>query len=235
MMTNVDIEILNIMTNAKRGARKTMKDEVATHLREQILSGGLLPGEKIVLESISAVMAVSKLPVREALIQLESEGLIETRAHRGSYVAMTTPGDVLDHYQIYGLACGMAASRAASNILKEQLDLLDQVCSAMECSHDMEYLQRLNIEFHRIVNHAGASGRLLAVLRYLASSLPGNFYEFAPEWSHDANLHHREIVKSLRDGDGAAAGKSMSEHTRLGGEFAVKILQDRGYWGASLQ
>ena len=234
MDSDIDNLILNISTNKPR-VRKTMKDEVASHMREQILSGELSPGAKIDLDSVSTVMAVSKLPVREALIQLESEGLIETLAHRGSYVAMRTPDDVNDHYQIYGLACGMAASRAAAKITKEQLELLDQVCDAMEASHDMEYSQRLNVEFHRIVNRAGASGRLLAVLRYLASSLPGNFYEFAPDWSYDANRHHREIVQFLRDGEGEAAGRAMSEHTRLGGEFAVKILEDRGYWGTPRQ
>jgi DNA-binding GntR family transcriptional regulator len=182
------------------------------------------------LDEISAVMGVSKLPVREALIQLESEGLIESRTHRGSYVAMITPDDVRDHYHIFGLVCGVAATRAATSMSPERLDELEKICLAMESSDDQVLLQELNIEFHRLVNREGGSGRLRAVLRNLASSLPGRFYEFTPEWSHDANEHHREILEFLRAGDGEAAGRAMAEHTRLGAEFAVKVLEERGYW-----
>jgi DNA-binding GntR family transcriptional regulator len=210
--------------------RMTYRDEVAAHLREMILSGELLPGSRISPEGIAETLQVSKLPVREALIQLDSEGLIETRAHKGSTVAMTTPDDVRDHYQIYGLACGMAASRAATSISPARLDELEKICEAMESGEDPAELQELNVEFHRLVNREGSSGRLLAVLRYLANSLPARFYEFAPDWSHDANEHHREILQHLRKGDSEAAGRAMSEHVALGAEFAVKVLQERGYW-----
>lgn len=210
----------------------TLKEEVAAHIREQILSGKNLPGSKIDLDEVSALMGVSKLPVREALIQLESEGLIESRTHRGSYVAMTTPDDVRDHYHIYGLVCGLAATRAATTMSADELDKLESVCERMEASDDQAVLQDLNVEFHRLVNRAGSSRRLLAVLRYLAHSLPGRFYEFAEGWSHDANQHHREILGHLRARDGQAAGRAMSEHTRLGSEYAVKLLEERGFWGA---
>jgi DNA-binding GntR family transcriptional regulator len=217
---------------AGRRARRTLKDEVAAHVRETILSGEALPGSKVDLDEIAAVMGVSKLPVREALIQLESEGLIETITHRGSFVAMSTPDDVRDHYHIYGLVCGLAATRAAMTMSDEALDQLEAICFRMESSEDPGVLQELNVEFHRLVNRAGSSGRLLAVLRYLASSLPGRFYEFNPGWSHDANTHHREILGYLRARDREKAGHAMAEHTRLGSEFAVKLLEERGYWSA---
>ena len=217
-------------TSPVRRSRPTLKDEVAAHIREQILSGEKLPSSKIDLDEISAFMGVSKLPVREALIQLESEGLIETRTHRGSYVAMTTPDDVRDHYQIYGLVCGLAATRAATSMSEEDFERLASICGRMEASDDPAVQQDLNVEFHRLINRAGSSGRLLAVLRYLASSLPGRFYEFAPGWSHDANEHHREILGHLRARDGQASGRAMSEHTRLGAEYAVNLLASRGFW-----
>ncbi len=213
-----------------RRPRPTLKDEVAAHIRERILAGESLPGSKIDLDEISEVMGVSKLPVREALIQLESEGMIESRKHRGSYVAMTTPDDVRDHYHIYGLVCGLAATRAATSMSEQDLDRLESICERMEASDDPAVLQDLNVQFHRQVNRAGSSSRLLAVLRYLANSLPVRFYEFAQGWSHDANRHHREILGYLRVRDGQAAGRAMSEHTRLGSEYAVKLLEERGFW-----
>lgn len=215
---------------SSRRPRATLKDEVAGYIRELILAGEILPGSKIDLDGISDVMGVSKLPVREALIQLESEGLIESRTHRGSYVAMITPDDVRDHYHIFGMISGLAVSRAAATMTDERIAELEGICEAMENTDDPTLQQALNIEFHRLVNREGSSGRLLAVLRYLASSLPGRFYEFVPAWGHDANVHHREIVDLLRSRDGEAAGRAMSEHVRSGSEFAVKTLEERGYW-----
>lgn len=123
--------------------------------------------------------------MREALIQLESEGLIESKTHRGSYVAMTSPNDVRDHYNIFGLVNGLAAERAAKTISAESLASLELTCEQMEASQDPVALQDLNVEYHRLVNREGGSRRMLAVLRYLTNSLPGRFYEFATGWDEE--------------------------------------------------
>ena len=210
--------------------RMSLKDEVAVHVREQILSGQLLPGSKIDLDGISDVMGVSKLPVREALIQIESEGLIVNHRHRGAFVAMLAPEDVRDHYHIYGLACGIAASRAALSMTPDQLDALEAVIVEMEGSSDLAHLEKLNVTFHRLINRAGASGRLIAVLRTLSNSLPGRFYELTPGWAERANMHHREILGHLREGDSDAANEAMVSSIREGAEYTVRILTERGYW-----
>ena len=213
-----------------RGVRVSLKDEVAAYVREIILSGEILPGAKIDQDEISAILGVSKLPVREALIQVESEGLVQTKMHRGAFVAQITPDDVRDHYHIYGLVCGLAASRAALTLTDEQLDALEGIAEAMEQSRDAELLEQLNVDFHRHINRAGGSRRLLAVLRHLANSLPAHFFESTPGWEDLANKHHREILQRLRARDARGSGEAMVAHVRAGAEFAVGVLASRGYW-----
>jgi DNA-binding GntR family transcriptional regulator len=215
---------------ARRRRRTTLKDDVAAYIRERILSGEAAAGSKIDIDGIAEEMDVSTLPVRQAIIQLESEGLIENRNYRGNFVAMLSPEDVQDHYQAYGLVSGVAVSRAASVLSTEQIDELDEIVTRMEQSDDFELLEQLNIEFHRRLNRAGASRRLTSILRTLANSLPGTFYEFAPGWRHQANEHHRQILRHLRNRDADAAARAVAEHFRAGGDFAVSVLKDRGYW-----
>lgn len=215
---------------ARSRVRRTMKDDVAAYVREAILSGELKPGSRLNADDIAEAVGVSKLPVREALIQLEGEGLVESPAHRGSFVAPLSPDDVRDHYYLYGLVCGVAAERATERLDSAQLDELEAIVDRMEQLSDPAVLEELNIEFHRRLNKAGSSRRLLAVLKPLANSLPANFYEFSPGWPHEANEHHREIVRHLRAGDAQAAGRAVTEHLRVGADFAVAMLRARGYW-----
>ncbi|ALJ19289.1 GntR family transcriptional regulator [Microbacterium sp. No. 7] len=216
----------------ERRPRRTYKAEAAAHLRSQILSGALPPGSRIDQDAVSDALGISKLPVREALIQLESEGLIVNVAHRGAFVGLTSPEDILDSFEVYGLASGLAASRAVDRITPEQLARLESICDQMDASHDMAELQELNRQFHRLVSQVGGSGRLRAILRYLTSSLPANFYEFAPHWRETANREHREIFEAIRDRDKERADHAMAQHTWHGGEHAVEVLKQRGFWAS---
>src|SRR5690606_9987065 len=93
--------------------RTNLKDEVARYVRDLILSGAVHAGQRIDQDEIAEQVGVSRLPVREALIILEAEGLIVNVARRGSFVAPLSPDDFFDHFEMYGLLAGIAAGRAA--------------------------------------------------------------------------------------------------------------------------
>lgn len=213
-----------------RSRRPNLKDEVAGHLRDLILSGRLRPGDKINQDGIAAQLGVSKLPVREALITLETEGLVENVARRGAFVAQLTPDDVLDHYAIYGLLSGLAAQRAAANLSEDALDRLAAIIDRMEASEDAKEQEELNFRFHQTINKAGGSRRLISVLRLLSSNLPTRFFEFTTDWPDRAHTDHRQILRALRSRDGDAAAAAMGEHLRGGGEYAARTLRSAGFW-----
>lgn len=210
--------------------RSNLKDTIAAQVRELILSGELRPGSRIDQDRLAEEAGVSKLPVREAIIELASEGLVRTIPRRGSFVAAIEPEDVLDHYKIYGLLAGLAAERAAANLSEEELDELEAVLREMDRTTDPALLEELNIRFHRGISLAGSSGRLRAVLQVVAKSLPTRFFEFTEGWADRAQRHHWEILEALRERDGDRAFERVVSHLAAGGEYAVEVLTARGFW-----
>lgn len=212
--------------------RPNLKDVIADHVRSLILSGALRPGDRIPQDGIAEALAVSRLPVREALIALASEGLIVNEPRRGSFVARLTVEDVLDHFMVVGLLSGVAAERAAGRLSPEQLDELDRLCDAMEAETDPRLQEELNGRFHALINRAGSSLRLRSLLRDLSRSIPSDFFSMPTGWREWGGHDHRRIVAALRSGDGAEAARVSREHLLQAGTIAVDGLRAVGFWDA---
>lgn len=202
----------------------------AAHVRQQIFSGKLKPGQKIDQDGIAALLGVSKLPVREALISLEHEGIVENIPRRGSFVAALTRVDILDHYQLIALASGLAARRAAADLDAEQLDRLSAILEEFERAKSADRQDELNGAFHRTINLAGGSLRLRSALRLLTQTMPEHFYAFAIGWNESAKDEHRAVLAALCARDGVAAERTMVEHITSGGQYAVQRLEEVGFW-----
>ncbi|HUY45550.1 MAG TPA: GntR family transcriptional regulator [Streptosporangiaceae bacterium] len=210
--------------------RPNLKEEAATYLRDQILAGHLRPGDRIDQDRVAAELGISRLPVREALITLSGEGMIEMRPRRGAFVAQLTPDDLLDQYVIFGSLCGLAAARAARALTEAQFAELDGLLARMDTAEEPEELERLNFRFHQIINKAGSSKLLARAIGTIAKGMPTHFYEFAEDWRERARSEHKGIVKALRSGDADRAEVAVRAHLRSGGEQALTMLQSNGFW-----
>lgn len=214
-----------------RLGKPNLKEAVADMIRELIYSGRLRPGERIDQKEIAAALGVSKLPVREALITLESEGLVENVPRHGAFVAALSPSDVRDHYLVYGMVAGLAAEMTASMIDEADLTALEELVAASESTSDPNELERLNFSFHQCINRVGSSRRLRVSLNNLAKGLPPRFYANNPGWSEIALADHREILAALRAREGGAARRAMETHLRKAADYAVKSLEAHAFWG----
>lgn len=212
--------------------RPNLKQDVAKHIRDQILAGKIHPSDRIDQEAIAADLGISRLPVREALILLEAEGMVDNVARRGAYVAELSRQDIVDHYEIYGLLSGLAAGRAATKISEDSLRALDDVGVEMSAADDPREHDRLNFAFHQRINKAGGSGRLIAVIRMLSNSMPTHFFEHNvnPTWKERSTSEHKLIVSALRARDSALASETMVQHFRHTAEDAVRALESVGFW-----
>ncbi len=97
---------------------------VSEELREAILSGEFGPGERLRTESLAKRFGSSRTPVREALVQLEGEGLVDIEPRRGALVRSFASSDLIDLYEIRALLEPAAAARAALRVREDQLDRL---------------------------------------------------------------------------------------------------------------
>lgn len=217
--------------------RQTLKREAADYIRNLIFSGKVHAGERIDQDGIAAALDVSRIPIREALISLESEGMVVNIARRGAFVARLERGDILDHFRMYGLLNGIAARRIAEredpevdvSAVVERLDLL---CKQMRETSDPSEHDRLNYAFHREINLAGGSRRLLSVLRILAANMPSQFFEANSEWEFADHTfaEHDDIVRFIAAGDGSGAAASLEQHFVHTGQQAVRTLEASGFW-----
>lgn len=208
--------------------RGGLAEEVAGYVRDLILTGALKPGVKVDQDAIADALGVSRSPIREALIVLGQEGLLDFAPRRGFFVARLTPADIIDHYELYGLVSGRAAAMAADTLKDEQIAELEEIQQRFVAdSH--EDLSALNESFHRIIN-AAAPRRTRWLLRLLVRSVPADYYEFADGWDEKAVEHHRRILNAVIAGDADGARQAMEAHLHESGVAATEALQRQGFW-----
>src|ERR1700727_3955805 len=159
--------------------RQQLPEEVAGYVRELIISGDVRPGEFLRMERIADQMGVSNTPVREALLALRSEGLVELVPRRGFVVASFSHQDVRDLFWAQAQLAGELAARAARNMTPELADKLEANLAAYETAlaeGDEDGVARFGYAFHREINLAADSYRLALLLGSIARHLPHRFY-----------------------------------------------------------
>jgi len=208
--------------------RRSVSVEVAEHIRSHIFNGTLKAGQRVPQDAIAAELGVSRIPVREALIILESDGLVASEPHRGTFVVPIRSEDIEDHYRIYGMAQGLAARGAARRITEPVLARLDELHEQMKANQDTDQLHDLNWEFHSLINRTGASRRTLSVLRHLSHNLPREVYSLPAAASPQANRGHARIIAALRAGDADEADLANRVHVQEEGDQVVAALKRSG-------
>ena len=208
--------------------RGGLADEVATYVRDLILTGALKPGVKIDQDAIGRALDVSRSPIREALVVLGQEGLLDVTPRRGAFVARLTEEDIVDHYELFGVVSGRAAAIAADSLKDAQLAELEAV-HARFVEGTTEDLGLLNDEFHRIINSV-APRRTRWLLRHLVRSVPAAFYEFTDGWNSQAVEHHGRILEAILARDTDAAREAMENHLHESGVSAAAALRRQGFW-----
>jgi DNA-binding GntR family transcriptional regulator len=219
--------------SAPKVNRASLGREVANHIRELIFAGDLDQSGRVPQDAIAESLGVSRLPVREALIALEAEGLVESEPHKGAFVVPITREDIQDHYAAYGAAQGIAATRAISHMTDTVLDRLQSLNAQLSETKGREKQHGINWEFHTLINRTGGSRRLIWMLKYMAQNLPRSVFELPPPASPEALRGHAAIIAALRANDPDAVQAACREHMRLEGEFVVSVLERRGILSSS--
>lgn len=213
------------------GRRGGLADEIAAYVRSLVLTGALKPGHKIDQEAIAAALDVSRSPIREALVVLGQEGLLDVTPRRGAFVADLTREDIIDHYELFGLVSGRVAEMAATSFADADLEELKSIQERFSKAPVSER-SKFNHEFHRLINSV-APRRTRWLLSLLERSVPDNFYDFVDGWDVTAVRGHDEIVAAIVARDGSAARVAMEQHLHDSGVAAADSLLARGFWEES--
>lgn len=211
--------------------RGGLAEEIARYVRSLILTGALKPGQKIDQEAIATALDVSRSPIREALIVLGQEGLLDVTPRRGAFVARLTREDIIDHYELFGLVSGRIAEMAANTFSDAEVEELKAAHERFRASPASEHA-KYNHEFHRLINSV-APRRTRWLVSLLERSVPANFYDFVDDWDEAAAAGHDEIIAGIMARDPVAARNAMEKHLHDSGVAAANSLLARGFWEES--
>jgi len=211
-----------------------LSDAVAAHLRGAVMSGRLRPGEFIRLDETAAELGVSVTPVREALLTLRGEGMVESVPNRGYVVSPLERNDVHDIFWLQGQITVELAVRASGTATDDDLGRLAALNDALDeavRAGDPERIADAEYEFHRELCRIGGGPKLAWFLLNAARYTPYRLYAADPAWGTLAVASHTSLIDAIRARDRDA----VVRHTRVQFDDAaqrlVAHLERVGIWG----
>lgn len=197
--------------------RVTAQDAVLTSLRSDILTGDLAPGDQIVQEALAERYGVSRVPLREALKTLESEGQVVYHPHRGYFVAELSVADLLEVYRLRALLEAEAIRHAVPTLSDDDVaalaDLLDRVGEA-SAEGDVIAMTSANRRFHFAIFDASGLPRLTRLLHQLwdaTDAYRALYFQEEPNRRRVA-VEHAAMLAALRTRDAEALVRLHNEH-----------------------
>jgi len=213
---------------------RVLADWVTTSLREAILNGYFVPGEKLDQDQIAEELKVSRTPVREALSRLESEGFIEVRPHRGAYMAVVSRQDIREVYEIRSLLEAEAVRQATLLITESVLDELDRSLTETQARFDSGDTSKhfaADVHFHATILNSvenrllkevldGLTNRISMVRRFALSKPGPHLVESLEE--------HRAILQAIRQHNLEQAAELMRLHLEKSALRIQELAQRNG-------
>lgn len=208
-----------------------LPQQVAEYVREMIISGQAKPGDFLRIERIAEAVGVSQTPVREGLLALKSEGLVNLLPRRGFVVAPITKQDITDLYWVQATLSGELAARAAGNVSDADIEALEANIRSYEeaiAAEKWDVVPEIGMDFHREVHRIACSNRLVVLLESVMANLPNRSY--AAGHPRFTGKEHPALLQALKKREPDEARHLMSDHMIGQGERLIDILSERGLW-----
>lgn len=201
-------------------------DAVYITLKEAILSQNLSGGTPLIESQIATQFEISKTPVREALLRLAQEDLVDFQPIRGATVHSLTPGEIRDLFEMRSHLEPLALSQSAPMLSKAQLERLEHLLAQAKTETNLAELSRINLEFHRGLYQATPNRLLLGWLeslndrrRLLSLQGWGKQNRSSQEWKE-----HAGILAAVKKADFELAQQRLREHIR---RFAGLVIEPK--------
>jgi DNA-binding GntR family transcriptional regulator len=201
--------------------RRALWEIIADAMRRAIVLGDLPASLRLDEPALARKFGVSRVPVREALVRLEHEGLVRLEPHRGAFIIGLTEQDVRDLYELRQLIERRAVRRAAGRIGPDGVACLRRLAERMDRALRAGQPQAMvepDVSFHRLLVAEAGSGQLLTAWERLAGLIGAMLevtdltYRGTPSPVHG----HERIIETLARRDGAAAEEEIRAHLENG-------------------
>ena len=207
-----------------------LHDRVVAELRRAIVARRFKPGERLVEGRLAEELGVSRIPVREAIRALASEGLVELAARRGASVARLSTQEARETIELRALLEGqnarLAARRQDARVQKRITAVLAKGAAAVQAGR-FDQLAGLNQQFHAELALAGQNTVLAELLTRLRDRTEMLFAPTEPARQRRAWEDHAGILRAIIEGDEQSAAALATEHVMNAGEdFLAQLAED---------
>lgn len=209
---------------------KPLKDQVYEYVIQKIQVGELFPNEKITEVAIAEEMGISRTPVREALIQMTSDGVLEKVRNKGLVIKEYTDKDKFDTYQIIGVLDGLAGSLAADFLTSDDILKMKELSERMDIAikyHNYQEYTKLKQKFHSLYIDKCGNETLINLLNsFVNNAMPKTYYHQDEDklfqlLSEYSNREHKELVELFKQKDKQGVEEKLKEHWEVVDEDAI--------------
>jgi DNA-binding GntR family transcriptional regulator len=220
------VQLDRFLQRARSARRIASHELVADVLREAITSGHLRANDPLPQQEIASQLAVSHIPVREALRQLQSEGLVSFRPNHGATVTAHTPEEIREIYDIRAILETAAVRRAAGRLSGAVLDEAERILDAAEKDGDGAAWGNHDVDFHRTVYDLEDRPRMRELIDGLLRRVDRYWLAHGLMLKHrrEFEREHRKLLAALRARDGERAAKVLERHLTEAAELLAKAL-----------
>lgn len=202
-----------------------LRERVFQEVKERIISGQLPAGARLHERNLSEELGVSRVPLREAIFTLSSQGLVNIRPRSGAFVAHLTAKDVVELFDVREALEPLATSLAAANRTTEQLGKLELTVRRQYDSlvtHDHKNGSLTNADFHLEILHASGSDLLNTIVAPLESQIQRLFRRTIVNIAESLYDDHKKMLNAIRHQDTESAARLAQQH--VAGTRAHSIL-----------
>lgn len=207
-----------------------LSPQIVRGIREMIVSGEVRGHDALRTEHLADRFGVSATPVREALMSLSGEGLVELRPGRGFRVVQMNRQDFIDIHDAQAYFAGKLAERAARHLTDDEVDRLyrmqDELVTAIEQGDPAS--ERIEWDLHALINRIARAEKLSWLLRLTVRYAPFRAWSSVPGWSAAAPEDHLPLLRGLARRNPRIARDAMTAHIRGVGELLADHLTERG-------
>lgn len=208
--------------------RATLRFKVTAKLRELILKGEFKMGERLMQEEWAEKLGVSRMPLREALRQLEVEGLVRIEPRRGAIVTPISVDDIEEIYQLRAMLEGEAAEQSAAFLSDEDLEYLEELYNKMSVLNgdkdEIEEYLKLNEEFHAILMAGCPWRRIKGFIETLWKGLPSFTPTLLPDHVKEAHKEHALMLSYAKQRNGKELKKIVEKHILRTKDNLIKMM-----------
>ena len=210
-----------------------LRDVVFNTLRDAILTGKLVPGERLMENQLADKLGVSRTPVREALRMLELENLVELVPRKGAQVLDMSEKDIVNILEVRSALEGLATSVACKKMSKEDLQQLKNLEVDFEkavADNDVEHFVDIDEDFHDLIFAATENDKLISIFRNLRIQLYR--YRMAQAKNNETSMstivaHHRSIIRAIENHDSEEGASIAQGHIKYQTESILRFVRNK--------